>query len=211
MADPIHDLIAESELYLLRFENRGSKAVVEAIARWKAGPLRAGLVPREPVCGFLDEALAAMQGADELRAAIIAARPMLRWITYDLYPEAEIGPRFPRAHGFASLIGEAGHVGARDFDLGLFLIAPGTLYRDHHHMAPELYAPLTGPHSWRFGPGAPWIDKPAHDPVWNEPWAPHATLVREVPFLCLFGWTRDVNSPANVVPAADWAVIERQL
>ena len=211
MTDPIHTLIDASELYLRRFDDQGPRTAVEAVARRKTGPLRTGLVPRQPSCGFLDEALTAIHGADALRAAIMAARPLLHWITYDGYPEAEIGSRFPRAHSFVSLIGEAGHVAADNFDLGLFLIAPRTLYRDHHHLAPELYAPLTGPHGWRFGPDAPWTGKPAHDPVWNEPWAPHATLVRDVPFLCLFCWTRDVNSPAKVVPASDWAVIEQQL
>jgi hypothetical protein len=76
-------------------------------------------------------------------------------VTYDRYPRAEIGARFlqgmplPRSWGRAPFA-------ARDFDLGLFLIAPHVLYRDHHHAAPELYAPLTGPHGWRFGPGGRW-------------------------------------------------------
>ena len=83
------------------------------------------------------------------------------------------------------------------------------LYRDHRHAAPELYVPLTGPHGWRFGPGAPLIVKPAHEPVWNDPCAPHLTKVGPVPFLCLYGWTRDAQSVAEVVPAADWAALER--
>ncbi len=211
MTDPIHDLIAASEHYLRQFDDQGSRTVVEEIARRKDGPLQSVASAREPSCGYLDEALEAIPGADELKAAIAAARPLLQWITYDGYLGDEIGPRFPRAHGYVSLIGDAGHVEAKDFDLGLFLIAPRTLYRDRHHPAPELYAPLTGPHGWRFGPEGDWIDKLAHNPVWNEPWAPHATLVRDVPFLCLFCWIRDVNSPAKVVPASDWAVIERHL
>ena len=164
-----------------------------------------------PLCGWLDEALQTITQADALKQAIEEARPDLRWITYDLYDGNSIGPRFPKAHAYVSLIGGEGHVLADDFELGLFLIAPGTLYRDHHHAAPELYAPLTGPHRWRFGTGSPWIEKPAHVPVWNPSWAVHATLVADVPFLCLFGWTKDVNSAAKVVPAADWAVIEASL
>ena len=82
------------------------------------------------------------------------------------------------------------------------------LYRDHCHAAPELYAPLTGPHGWRFGPGRPLMVKPAHQPVWNPPYPPHLTKVGPVPFLCLFGWTRDVNEVARVMPAADWPELE---
>ena len=67
---------------------------------------------------------------------------------------------------------------------------------------------MTGPHGWRFGPGTPLIVKPAHEPVWNPPDAPHMTKIGPVPFLCIFGWTKDVMLPARVLPAADWAELE---
>lgn len=78
---------------------------------------------------------------------------------------------------------------AEDFDMGIFLVAPDTLYRDHQHAAPELYAPLTGPHGWRFGPGRPLQIKHAHEPVWNPPQQPHLTKTGKIPFLSLFVWT----------------------
>ena len=87
----------------------------------------------------------------------------------------------------------------------------GTLYRDHTHPAPELYAPITGPHGWRFGIADPWKSLPANVPVWNEPDRVHATLVGEHPFLAIYAWTRDVHYPAIVVPADDWAEIEARL
>ncbi len=207
----IGTLVEACETYIRRFDLEGARKVADGIARWKQSERNPLPANPEPSCGYLDAALAATQGDDQLRDAIIAARTEMRWITYDSYDPAEIGPRFPKAHAFVSLVGEHGHVRAQDFELGLFLIAPGTLYRDHHHAAPELYVPLTGPHLWRFEPGTPWIEKPAHEPVWNEPWAIHATLVTDVPFLCLFGWTRDVNSPAKTVFAADWPMLEAGL
>ena len=79
---------------------------------------------------------------------------------------------------------------------------------DHRHAAPELYAPLTGPHGWRFRAGRPLIVKPAHQPVWNPPHQSHLTKVGAVPFLSLFVWTRDVNQAAQVIPADDWATLE---
>jgi hypothetical protein len=143
-----------------------------------------------------------------LASAIAAAAPLLEWVTYDAYPRAQIGEAFATGHAFASILGGDAPFAARDFDLGLFLIAPNTLYRDHHHAAPELYAPLTGPHGWRFGPGRPLIVKPAHQPVWNPPHQPHLTKVGAVPFLSLFVWTRDVNETAQVIPADDWPELE---
>ena len=154
----------------------------------------------------LPAALAAVETTrPALAREIAAAAPHLDWITYDAYDPAQIGPYFPGAHAFASLVGSAAPFAAQDFDLGLFLIAPGILYRDHAHPAPELYVPLTGPHRWRFTPGAPFRERPAHCPVWNPPHRPHATLTGAVPFLAVFAWTRDVEAPAYVLPAADWA------
>ena len=143
-----------------------------------------------------------------LAAAIAGAASHLKWLSYDEYPPDQIGEAFRTGHAYASIIGEDAAVPASDFDLGLFLIAPHVLYRDHCHKAPELYVPLTGPHGWRFGPGMPLIVKPAHHPVWNTPYAPHLTKVGAVPLLCLFGWTRDVAEVARVIPAPDWAELE---
>jgi hypothetical protein len=168
---------------------------------------------RTPICGFLNEAieLARSQGNGDLADAIVEAGPHLPWVTYDSYPRELIGARFPKAHAFVSLIGKEAPFEAEDYDLGLFLIEPRTLYRDHRHLAPELYAPITGPHRWRFGIDDAWKELAANIPVWNEPQRVHATLVGSQPFLAIFGWTRDVTAPASVVPAPDWAAIEARL
>jgi hypothetical protein len=144
----------------------------------------------------------------QLAEAIAAAAPHLAWVSYDAYPRDQIGEGFATGHAFASIAGGNAFFEAEDFELGLFLIAPGVLYRDHCHPAPELYAPLTGPHGWRFAPGRPLMLKPAGEPVWNPPLQPHLTKVGPHPFLCLFAWTRDVNEPARVIPAGDWPALE---
>ncbi|MEY3081265.1 MAG: hypothetical protein RJA94_1250, partial [Pseudomonadota bacterium] len=43
---------------------------------------------------------------------------------------------------------------------------------------------------------------------WNPPLQPHLTKVGPAPFLGLYVWTRDVNEPARVLPADDWASLE---
>jgi hypothetical protein len=143
-------------------------------------------------------ALSPRQRPDSLAAAIAAAAPWLAWTRYS-YPAADIGPAFPRSHAFAPVVTGA------DFEAGLFLMAPGVLYRDHAHAAPELYVPFTGPHGWRFAPGAAFEMRPALAPVWNPPHQPHATRVGTVPFLGLYAWTADIDAPAYVLPAPDWA------
>jgi hypothetical protein len=204
-------LIEQVDHYLAELKGPGITEVRQGMLRFGQGPVNESIEAASPSCGHLDAALFCMNGADSLRQAINEVRNGLRWVTYDDYPPETIGRRFPVAHAFTSLIGGDGLIPADDFQLGLFLIVPKTLYRDHQHKAPELYVPLTGPHEWRFGVGESWTEYEAHEPIWNEPMRVHATLVRDVPFLALFAWTRDVNAPSVVVPASDWAEIEAGL
>jgi hypothetical protein len=204
----LRGLVEEADLYLSTLPGPGVGEVRTALNRWRAGAVMAGGGANAVLDVHLPAALAGLLVTHPaLARAIAAAAPYLNWITYDGYGP-EIGAAFAQGHCFASIIGEDAAIPARGFDLGLFLIAPHVLYRDHQHPAPELYAPLTGPHGWRFGAGDPLMIKPAHQPVWNDPMRPHLTKVGPVPFLAFFGWTADVQAPARVIPAADWAALE---
>lgn len=203
-------LIAELAGYLTALPGDGAAEVRAGLGLWGRGRLTLrSEAPNTVVATHLPPALAALgETHPALAAAIAAATPHLGWITYDDYDPDQIGRAFVENHAFVSLIGLDAPVTAPDFDFGLFLIAPQVLYRDHRHAAPELYVPLTGPHGWRFGPDRPLRLKPAHEPVWNDPMIPHLTKVGPQPLLCIYGWTREANSPAEVVPAADWAELE---
>ena len=207
MEDIIRTLVAEIETYLSQLNDPHIETVLEGLRKWASGrvaPVQGRLLP---VCDQLDTALDAM-GRTSLARAIADARPLLHWVSYDAYPREDIGAGFADNHAFASIIGEGCALEAVDFDLGLFLIAPNLFYRDHYHAAPELYAPLTGPHGWRFKPGAPLVWKEADDPVWNNPWEPHATKTGETPFLAIFCWTKDIALPAKIIPSSDWPTLE---
>lgn len=201
--------IAEADLYFATLPGPGVAEVRAALARWASGPVTLSPRPNAVIAAHLGDALASLAPTHpSLARAIAAAAPYLTWKPYDSYPVEDIGLAFARGQAYASLIGEDSTIPAQGYDLGLFLIAPHLLYRDHHHAAPELYAPLTGPHGWRFGPGTALQIKPAHQPVWNESFAPHLTKVGPLPFLALFGWTADVTVPAVVIPAEDWPALE---
>ena len=205
----IRHLVEETDRYLATLSGPGVAEVRALLSRWREGAITPFAAPNPVVDAHLGPALAALEPIHPaLAAAIRAAAPHLPWVTYDAYPPEQIGESFRTGHAFASLVGEGAAIPAEEFDLGLFLVAPHVLYRDHAHPAPELYAPLTGPHGWRFGPGAPLVLKGPHEPVWNLPEAPHLTKVGPLPFLCIFGWTKDTGHPAHVVPAADWAELE---
>jgi hypothetical protein len=205
----LRDLLEVATDYLVGLEHPGAAEVRAGLAR-RHGRLRQQKPQANPVVSrWLGPALASIDPRHRgLATAIAAAAPALAWVTYGGYPRAEIGESFATGHAYAVLMGEDAPFAARDFALGLFLIAPHVLYRDHAHAAPELYAPLTGPHGWRFGPDGPLVTKPAHAPVWNPPHRPHLTKVGAVPFLALYVWTRDVAEVARVIPARDWPRLE---
>lgn len=180
----------------------------------EVGDLAATISPRlphAPTCGFFSEALAAARTGPGAFLVPLLETSALHWESYGAYAPGTIGDIFPRRHAYASLVAGVDPEWARDFDLGFLLIAPDTLYRDHHHPARELYLPLTGPSLWRFGVNAPWQEKSAGAIVWNEPDNVHATLVQDVPLLCLYAWTENVLAPAMVDPAPDWSAIEGEL
>jgi len=203
-------LVEEADRYLAALPGPGVAEVRAGLAAARGGAVTPRAARPDPVvAAHLPAALHGLTASHPaLAQAIAAAAPVLAWQPYDGYPPEAIGDSFSRSHSAAVIIGGAAPIAALDFDFGLFLIAPHVLYRDHHHSAPELYAPLTGPHGWRFGPDRPLAILAAHTPVWNPPNRPHLTKVGPVPFLCLYAWTRDVDLPAHVLPAHDWPVLE---
>jgi hypothetical protein len=206
----VRSLVDAIDTYLSTLASPGVSDVRDGIERFRHNSFRQQQPLSVPTLAHLEPALSFMDqgGQASFAASIRSASPLLPWITYDLYPREEIGAAFAENHAFVSLVGEGSMIPAEDFDLGLFLIAPHIFYRDHHHPAAELYAPVTGPHGWRFAPGDPleWHD--AHHPVWNEPMQHHATKVGNIPFLAIYGWTKNVRFPAHVIRASDWADIE---
>jgi len=205
-------LLDEADRYLASLPGPGIAEVRTGLAKWRGGELRDVQSNSNAVLDrWMDRALEGLTTTHPaLAAAIRDAIPHLGWFTFEGYPVDEIGTDFPTNHAYASIISEAeAPYRCEDWDMGLFLVAPNVLYRDHRHAASELYAPLTGPHGWRFGVQDKVVALPAHVPVWNEPFRPHMTKVGPEPFLCLYCWTHDIWAGAEVVPATDWADLEK--
>ena len=150
----------------------------------------------------------------KLKAVLKASKDHLHWKVDDggyYAQQADVGEGYKEGNMHALLIGpENAVIPSKDFLLGFFLLAPWTLYRDHKHLAPEIYVTLTGPSGWRFGLGD-WADYQAGSAIDNAPEVVHATRVYETPFLALFAWTRDLSGACEVVNAQDWADVEQQL
>lgn len=126
-------------------------------------------------------------------------------------PGADLGEGYKKCNLHSLLIGpDACGYHDADFNLGIFMLGPRTLYRDHNHDAPELYLNLSEKSGWRFGT-RDWQDYPAGSLIWNAAGVPHATRVYDQPFISVFIWLENVNSPCNVIHFDDWAEIEQEL
>ena len=124
---------------------------------------------------------------------------------------ADLGEGYTKCNLHTLLIGpDACGYYHPDFSLGIFMLGPRTLYRDHNHEAPELYVNLSKKSGWRFGT-RDWKDYPAGSLIWNPSGAPHATRVYEQPFISVFVWLENVNSRCNLVQCDDWEGIEHEL
>ena len=130
----------------------------------------------------------------------------------EFYPTgSEVGKRYTETNLHAQLIGPNGSIAkSKDFMLGVFLLGPWTLYRDHSHEAPELYLNLSNNSDWRFNFG-PWQRFGAGSLIWNPSKHVHATLVSERPFLSIFAWLGHVNCLCEVHQSDDHNQIEEKL
>ena len=163
----------------------------------------------------LESAIANMPVAvSGLADALRKAAHQLQWrVDRGTYYEgdADVGDGYRDGNMHCELIGPNGSsFHHNDFTLGLFLLKPRVLYRDHAHRAPELYVTLSEPTGWRFDAGD-WSDMPSGTIIWNAPETSHATRVYERPFLSVYSWLRDVRSKCRVVQRSDWADVEQAL
>jgi len=124
---------------------------------------------------------------------------------------SEVGTRYMESNLHAQLIGPNGSVAkSKDFMLGVFMLGPWTLYKDHSHIAPEFYLNLSNKSDWRFNFG-PWQRYGAGSLIWNPSKQVHATMVSEKPFLSIFAWLGHVDCFCEVHQSHDHIQIEQQL
>ena len=150
----------------------------------------------------------------EIARCLKAAKDDLVWRedNAQFYPPgADLGEGYTKCNLHTLLIGpDACGQHHPDFSLGVFMLGPRTLYRDHNHDAPELYLNLSENSGWRFGTRE-WRDYPAGSLIWNAAGEPHATRVYDQPFISVFVWLENVNSRCNVIHFDDWAEVEQGL
>ncbi len=137
-----------------------------------------------------------------IREAIIDALPLINWNTDDgtFYDEySDIGEQYLNGNMNTELIGpKNGNFWSPDCRLGLFLLEPEILYKDHKHAAPELYLNLTNGTYWRFEDKI-WTENKAGSIIYNKPFRPHAMKVNKEPFLSIWCWPYNSETKCFIV------------
>ena len=112
-------------------------------------------------------------------------RDVLRW--GQTYGEADFDRTFLDNYGWLEVFGTRGHFANDAAAGGLLILGPGIVYPDHHHVAEEIYIPLTGGTGWRKGDGAFQI-RQAGEVIHHPSNINHAMKTGAEPLLALYLW-----------------------
>ncbi|MEI9409443.1 dimethylsulfonioproprionate lyase family protein [Mesorhizobium salmacidum] len=127
--------------------------------------------------------------------APMAAKPLVQLLARrrnDLhwgqtYGEADLGKDFIDNYGWLEMFGTRGHFANDEVAAGLLILGPGIVYPDHHHVAEEIYIPLTGGTEWRMGEGS-FRTREAGEVVHHASNVNHAMRTGKEPLLALYIW-----------------------
>ncbi|RRH95810.1 transcriptional regulator [Mesorhizobium tamadayense] len=164
-----------------------SDLVVDAVARIDWDMPSRSLEPHPLGCLRRLDRIAeiAPQDARPLAQFVADHRDELRW--GQTYTAADFGQTFIDNYGWLEVFGTRGHFINDEVAAGLLILGPGIVYPDHHHIAEEIYIPLTGGAEWRMGEGGFQV-RAAGEVVRHASNVNHAMRTGEEPLMALYIW-----------------------
>ncbi|WP_287308542.1 dimethylsulfonioproprionate lyase family protein, partial [Mesorhizobium sp.] len=123
--------------------------------------------------------------AKPLARLLAERRGELRW--GQTYSEADFGKGFIDNYGWLEVFGTRGHFVNDEVAAGLLILGPDVVYPDHHHVAEEIYIPLTGGTEWRMGEGG-FRTREAGEVIHHASDVSHAMRTGKEPLLALYIW-----------------------
>jgi len=179
----MHDLLGLFRTFL---EGRGTP-VDGFTAAIDAAPAERLLESAPLAClEYLPRAAAIAGGGAEALAQRLARHAgELHWA--QTYTEADFGRDFLDRYGWTELVGTRGHFASETIAAGFLLLGPGVVYPDHHHVAEEIYVPLTPATEWRKGDGA-FVARAAGEVIHHPSNVSHAMRTGAEPLLALYLW-----------------------
>jgi hypothetical protein len=178
------ELLANFRTYLRTRED-------DALLRFTAG-FNWAMAERElaplvlPVVNYLDEAvLNAVSAEKELLARLGAAGASLHW--GQTYGAGDFGNDFLERYGWVELFGTRGHFASQEMAGGFLMLGADILYPDHHHVAEEIYIPLTDGSLWSKDGGA-FQPRTTGELIHHPSDIRHAMQTRIEPLVALYLW-----------------------
>lgn len=134
----------------------------------------------------LDTALGHSSGWEQrLLQSFADERPNLHW--GQSYSASDFGQGFVDNYGFVEMFGTRGHYQSNEMAGGFFLMGPMQHYPSHHHVAEELYIPLTSGSFWMRDNG-PFEEHSVGDVIVHESNESHAMETPDAPLIALYVW-----------------------
>ncbi|MBZ9760189.1 transcriptional regulator [Mesorhizobium sp. CA8] len=178
------ELLERFQAYLAGVDN---DLVADKVARigWDM-PARS-LEPRALGClRYLDRlAELAPSSAKPLTRLVADHRDELRW--GQTYTAADFGQSFIDNYGWLEVFGTRGHFVNEEVAAGLLILGSNIVYPDHHHIAEEIYIPLTGGTEWRMGEGGFHV-RDAGEVIHHASNVSHAMRTGKEPLMALYLW-----------------------
>ena len=112
-------------------------------------------------------------------------RDALRW--GQTYSAADFGQGFIDNYGWLEVFGTRGHFANDTVAGGVLMLGPDIVYPDHHHIAEEIYIPLTGDAAWRMGEGGFQL-RAAGEVIHHASNVSHAMRTGKEPLMALYLW-----------------------
>ncbi|TIS57722.1 MAG: transcriptional regulator [Mesorhizobium sp.] len=127
----------------------------------------------------------APESARPLARLLAERRGDLRW--GQTYSAADFGKTFVENYGWLEVFGTRGHFVNDEVAAGLLILGPDIVYPDHHHVAEEIYIPLTGGTEWRMGESGFRL-RDAGKVIHHASNVNHAMRTGKEPLLALYIW-----------------------
>jgi hypothetical protein len=145
------------------------------------------LIPNALPCLRHLDRIAAIAGTGEraLAGELAASATALHW--GQTYTAADFGGAFVENYGWLEVFGMRGHFSNDRIAAGFLILGPNLLYPDHHHLAEEIYVPLTGGTGWRKDESE-FREHDAGEVIHHPSNVNHAMRTGIEPLLALYLW-----------------------
>ncbi|MGY5776628.1 dimethylsulfonioproprionate lyase family protein [Rhizobium sp. LEGMi135b] len=113
------------------------------------------------------------------------AADLLHWA--QTYSITDFGSDFLQRYGWVELFGTRGHFASEEMAGGFLLLGPGVHYPDHHHVAEEIYIPLTDGSLWSKD-AQPFLPRWSGEIIHHPSNIRHAMRTEDEPLVALYLW-----------------------